>query len=265
MSADELVVTLVAVAAGPVAWAVWLFRARWAQQVRRSGSLDVVAGALAASALLIIVVLRTIASFDVVDDIGYQFMYLVLGLAWLRIAQTAFAFAGLSAQDDVVERGNGAAAIALAGALVGAALCYGGGNIGDGPGWWVVVFSAGLSTLTSLALWIVLTLCSPVADAVAIDRDPATGTRLAGFLIALGLVLGRGVAGDWISGPQTIADFTVALPTAAVILAMAIAVERFARPTADRPHGSIVALGILPALAYLAIAVAGVQALGWPA
>jgi len=265
MSADELVVTLVAVAAGPVAWAVWLFRARWAQQVRRSGSIDVVAGALAASTLLIIVVLRTIASFDVVDDIGYQFMYLVLGLAWLRIAQTAFAFAGLSARDDVVERGNGAAAIALAGALIGVALCYVGGNIGDGPGWWVVVFSAGLSTLTSLALWMVLTLCSPVADVVAIDRDRATGTRLAGFLIALGLVLGRGVAGDWISGPQTIADFTVALPTAAVILAMAIAVERFARPTADRPHGSIVALGILPALAYLAIAVAGVQALGWPA
>ena len=265
MSADELVVTLVAVAAGPVAWAVWLFRARWAQQVRRSGSLDVVAGALAASTLLIIVVLRTIASFDVVDDLRYQFMYLVLGLAWMRIAQTAFAFAGLSARDDVVERGNGAAAIALAGALIGVALCYVGGNIGDGPGWWVVVFSAGLSTLTSLALWIVLTLCSPVADVVAIDRDRATGTRLAGFLIALGLVLGRGVAGDWISGPQTIADFTVALPTAAVILAMAIAVERFARPTADRPHGSIVALGILPALAYLAIAVAGVQALGWPA
>ena len=265
MSGDEVVVTLVSVAAGPVAWAFWLFRARWAQQFRRRGSLDVVAGALAVSTLLILVVLRTVASFDVVDDLHYQFMYLVLGLAWLRVAQTAFAFAGLSARDDVVERNNGAAAIALSGALVGAALCYVGGNIGDGPGWWVVVFSAGLSTLTSLALWIVLTLCSPVVDAVTIGRDRATGARLAGFLIALGLVLGRGVAGNWSSGLQTIADFTAALPTAAVILAMAIAVERFARPTADRPEGPIVVLGVLPAIAYLAIAGAGLQALGWPA
>jgi len=140
--------------------------------------------AVTVSALLLVGVLKTVASFDVVDDIRYKFMYLVLGLAWLRFAAVAFAFVGVSARDDAIERGNSAAAIALAGALVGAALCYVGGNIGDGPGWWVVVFSAVLSTLTSLVFWIVLSLCSPVIDAVVIDRDRATGARLAGFLIA---------------------------------------------------------------------------------
>lgn len=265
MSGDEVVVTLIAIAAGPIAWALWLVRARSAQLMRSGGGLHVVAGAVTVSALLIIGVLRTLASFDVIDDIRYQFMYLVLGLAWLRFAQMAFAFAGVSARDDAVERGNGAAAIALAGALVGAALCYVGGNIGDGPGWWVVVFSAGLSTLTSLVLWIVLTLCSPVVDAVVIDRDRATGARLAGFLIAIGLVLGRGVAGDWTSATRTIADFAVVLPLAGVILAMAIGMERLARLTPERPQGAMITSGVLPAVAYLAVAVTGVRALGWPA
>jgi len=265
MSGDEVIVTLVSLAVGPVAWAVWLLRARVARHVRRGGTLDVIAGALAVAALLIMTVLRTVASFDVVDDLRYQFMYLVLGLAWLRGAQAGFNVAGLSARDDVVERNNRAAAIALAGALIGAALCYAGGNIGDGPGWWVVVFSAGLSTLTSLVLWLLLTFFSSIADAIAIDRDRASGARLAGFLIALGLVLGRGVAGNWESGQQTVADFTHALPTAVIILAAAIAVERVARPTPDRPQGALFALGVAPALVYLAIAAAGVAALGWPA
>lgn len=265
MSGGEFLLTLVSVALGPVAWALWLVGARSAQGIRHGRGLHVIASALTLSALLIIGVLKTVASFDVIDDVGYQFMYLVLGLAWLRVAEAAFTFAGVSARDDAIERGNGAAAIAVAGALVGAAFCYVGGNIGDGPGWWVVVFSAALSTLTSLVLWIVLTLCSPVVDAVVIDRDRATGARLAGFLIAIGLVLGRGVAGDWTSATQTIADFAIVLPLAGVILMMAIGMERLARLTPERPQGPMITFGVLPALAYLAVAVTGVGALGWPA
>jgi len=264
MSGDEVVVTLLSVALGPVAWLLWLFRMPWGPPARHGRTFELVSGALALAATLIFVVLRTVASFDVVNDFRYQFMYLVLGLAWLRVAQAGFALAGLSARDDVVERGNPAAAIALAGALVGVALCYAGGNIGDGPGWWVVVFSAGLSTFTCLTLWIALTVCSPIADAVAIDRDRASGARLAGFLIALGVVLGRGVAGNWQSGGQTVADFVVALPTAAVILVAAIAVEYVARPTPSRPQGPLVTFGVLPAVAYVALAVAGARTLGWP-
>jgi Predicted membrane protein len=264
MSGGEFLLTLVAVALGPVAWALWLVGARSAQGLRRGAGLHVIAAAVTVSALLLVGVLKTVASFDVVDDIRYQFMYLVLGLAWLRFAAVAFAFVGVSARDDAIERGNSAAAIALAGALVGAALCYVGGNIGDGPGWWVVVFSAVLSTLTSLVFWIVLSLCSPVIDAVVIDRDRATGARLAGFLIAIGLVLGRGVAGDWTSATQTIADFAVVLPLAGVILMMAIGMERLAHLTPERPQGPMITFGILPALAYLAVAVTGVRVLGWP-
>jgi uncharacterized membrane protein YjfL (UPF0719 family) len=265
MSGDELIVTLISVGLGPVAWLVWLFRMPWGPPVRPRRCFAMVSGALGVSTLLIFIVLRTVASFDVVDDFRYQFMYLVLGLAWLRIAVAGFSLAGLSARDDVVERGNPAAAIALSGALIAMALCYSGGNIGDGPGWWVVVFSAAVSSLTCLAFWVALTLCSSIADAVTIDRDAASGLRLAAFLVGLGLVLGRGVSGDWLSATRTVVDFIKVLPAAAAILLVAIAVEYVARPTPERPQGPLVALGVLPALAYLMIAAAGARALGWPA
>jgi hypothetical protein len=41
-----------------------------------------------------------------------------------------------------LEHGNPAA-----GAILGLTLAFARGNIGNGPGWWVVVFSAGMSTL----------------------------------------------------------------------------------------------------------------------
>jgi uncharacterized membrane protein YjfL (UPF0719 family) len=264
MSGDEVVVTLVAIALGPAAWIFWLFRMHGIQHGRRALPVRVVAGALATCAVLVFVVLDTVASFDVVDDPRYQFMYLVLGLAWLRVAAETFPFVGLSARDDVGERGNTAAALAVGGALIGAALCYAGGNIGSGPGWWVVVFSAGLSTGTFLAGWLVLATFTPVADSVTIDRDAAAGLRLAAFLVALGLLLGRGVAGDWHSGPQTVADFVVTLPLAAVLLAIALLVERAIRLTPDRPHGALVSSGLAPSLIYLAFGAVGVRLLGWP-
>ena len=265
MSEDEVLVTVVSLLFGPVAWAIWLFRISGAQRVRQTTTLNVLAVALAVSALLIFIVLRTVASFDVVSDGRYQVMYLLLGLAWLRVAQPSFTFAGVSARDDVVERGNRAAALALAGAFVGTALCYAGGNIGDGPGWWVVVFCAALATVTLLMAWLMLTWFTPVTDAVVIDRDHASGLRLSGFLIAIGLILGRAVAGDWHSQSQTISDFVAALPAAGLILLIAIGIEWTVRLTPERPRGAMIGAGVLPAVLYVGLAATGVRLLGWPA
>ena len=114
-------------------------------QRRRVGA-SPIAIALAACVVLVFGILKTGASYDVVDAPRYLFMYVVLGLAWSRVSEMAFAYVGLSARDDVIERGNSAAVPAVTGGLVAVTLCYAGGNIGDGPGWWVVVFSAGLAT-----------------------------------------------------------------------------------------------------------------------
>ena len=107
-----------------------------------------------------------------------------------------------------MERANGSASLAVAGAIIGITLAYAGGNIGDGPGWWVVVFCAALATLALFAAWMLLELASGVSDAVTVDRDPSAGMRLGGFLVACGLILGRS-AGDWISVDATVRDFVL--------------------------------------------------------
>jgi hypothetical protein len=266
MSSDEVVITAAAVVLGPILWAVWLFQmAQLAVIGGHRARVGTIAAALAFSALLIFVVLKAGASSDVVDAPAYLFMYVVLGLAWLRVAALTFPYAGLSLRDDIFERHNRAAVPAVIGALLGVTFCYAGGNIGDGPGWWVVVFAAGMATITLLAAWMALNQLTPVADSVTIDRDPAAGVRLGAFLVSCGLILGRAVAGDWHSAADTVADFSTTLPYVLLIVIAATLVERLVRPTPQTPRAPFVASGLLPSLAYLIIAIAALALMGWPA
>ena len=109
-----------------------------------------------------------------------------------------------------------------------------------------------------------LELLSGVSETVTVDRDAAAAVRLAGFLIACGVVLGRAVAGDWESAEMTVRDFVdVAWPVLALVV-MAVVVERLARPTPETPRPSLAPFGLAPALAYLSIAIYYVQRLGIP-
>ena len=265
MSEDEVLVTIGSTIFGPVLWAFWLFRiARVGALRRHRGGVVALAATLAACTAVIFGVLKTAASFDVVGAPAYLYMYVVLGLAWLRVSEWLFRFAGLSARDDIAERGNRAAVPAVAGALAGVTFCYAGANVGDGPGWWVVIFSAGLATATLFGAWLLLGHFGHGIDAVTIDRDPAAGVRLGAVLAACGLVLGRAVAGDWESAMQTVIDAIPALPAVVLILGVALVVERFARPPPRRPRAPLVLLGLVPAVAYVAIAWAAFSSMGLP-
>lgn len=266
MSAEEVLLAGGGFVAGPVWWLLWLTQMARIQRLhlRRTG-LMVIVLALVAGAAGLLTVLLTAASYDVVDAPQYVFMYLMLGLAWVRLVSLIFPFVGLSPRDDIAERANHAAAAAMAGALVGVMACYAGGNIGDGPGWQVVVLSSALSTGTLLAAWAVLAQLTAVADAVAIDRDRAAGVRLGSWLLACGLILGRGVAGDWVSASATVNEFAAVLPAVGVLLAAAIVVERIARPTPQRPSASVMQLGVLPAIVWLSAAAYMLRLMGWPA
>lgn len=266
MSDDEVLVTLMALAAGPLWWTVTLFRLARVTPLRPGAlAIQALTVTMSVCGIAILIVLKTLASFDVVSAPEYQFMYGLLGLAWLRIAALFFAFAGLSLRDDLVERRNGAAIPAMVGAFVGLTCCYAGGNIGDGPGWWVVVFSAGLASVLLFIAWLMLAQFSPVMDAITIDRDPAAGLRLGVFLAAGGLLLGRAVAGDWYSVADTIGDAAAAIPALGVMVVVALMVERVAHPTPRRPRAPLVSLGLVPAVLYAAIAVAALSAMEWPA
>ena len=159
-----------------------------------------------------------------------------------------FTYLGLSVRDDVIERRNRAATLAFGGALIGVTCCYAGGNVGDGPGWWVVVLSAALATATLIVVWMLFTQVTPVSDTIVIDRDPAAGWRLAGLLVACGVLLGRSVAGDWTTAHEMVADWVRWLPIVSAIVVAAILLERLARPRVGRPLAPVVALGLLPAV-----------------
>lgn len=206
-----------------------------------------------ASAAFLFIMLLTLSSSDVQDSPVYITFYLLMGIAWLGIAILFMPFAGLSARDDAIERRNPGAIYAICGALLGMTLCFAGGNIGNGPGWWVVVYSAGLATVTLFVLWIGLQAFTQISDSVTIGRDVAAGLRLAGFLIAAGLVLGRAVAGDWYGYSETIVDFIRFGWPVLVIAIIAAVIEMFARPTVQRPFGPVLTFGVLPGVVYIVL------------
>jgi hypothetical protein len=265
MSGDETLVLLVSVVVGLGGWALWLFRAASFGGLRRGRSpVRVVATTLVVLLVLIVVILRLCAADDVRTSPAYMFMYSALGLAWLRLASLALPLAGLHPRDDLIERRNAAALPVWIGAMTGAALCYAGGNIGNGPGWWVVVFSGGLATAALAAVWIALDEGAGAADSVVIDRDMAAGVRLAGLLTAAGIICGEAVTGDWISAGATIADFGArAWPLVPLVL-VAIAIERALGPRPERPRAPLVQAGAVPALLYLVFATGVVLWPLWP-
>src|SRR5688572_22890913 len=208
MSGDERLALIVSVPVALLLWGRWYFHAAVVRAIggTTSSRAPVLVAPLLAAVLLFIV-LRRFASHDVRDSGTYLAFYLVLGAAWVGVAARLLPWLGVSPRLDALERRNAAAAVVVAGAVVGLTLAFAGGNVGDGPGWWVVVFAAGLATVGLLGGWGLVQSVAGVAESVTVERDVAAGVRLAGLLTAAGLVLGRAAAGDWVSAGATVRDF----------------------------------------------------------
>src|SRR5262245_41769383 len=159
-----------------------------------------------ASLAILFIVLKTESSSDVRDSVAYLGFYMLMGAAWNGVAMRLLPFLGISPWDDVAERHNEAAAIAVTGALLGCVLCFAGANIGEGPGWPVVVAAAALATAVLAVLTNLLDALTDVTDTITVDRDLSAGIRFGALLGAAGLVLGRGVAGNWVSFSATVQD-----------------------------------------------------------
>jgi len=255
MSDDEIFATWAGIFTAAFGWIRWYLPIlRLPRLGARTSARMLLAYVPPACMALLFLLLRAGASFDVRDSAPYLFMYMVMGAGWVSVALMFVPWLGLSPRGDVVERDNLAAARALAGAALALTLCYAGGNIGDGPGWWVVIFCATLATLTLALLWHLLEQWGHVAEQVTVERDAAAGTRVAGFLVACGLVLGRAVAGDWTSAGATLRDFVTHGWPVLVLLALAIVLERRLRATVEQPVPDRTTHGVLPALLYLGLA-----------
>ena len=148
--------------------------------------------------------------------------------------------------------------------LAGSGACYAGGNVGEGPGWWVVVFSAGLALGGMFTCWLFLNAFAPVMEQITVDRDVATGIRAGGFFVAQGLLFGRAVAGDWQSVGGTILDFILHAWPALLVLGLATGLEHGARLSPAHPYGDPLRAGYAPAAFLVAFAVADLFVFGVP-
>jgi hypothetical protein len=138
--------------------------------------------------------------------------------------------------------------------MIGLAAAYAGGNIGDGPGWWVVLAAALIAGGAWYLLWWIVELSTGASEEITVGRDVPMAIRLGGYMVGSGVICGRGVAGDWVSLGNTLADFGDAWPVV-LLTALAIGVERLVRGGPLRKNKAV---AIAVAAAYLAFAVLAV-------
>jgi hypothetical protein len=176
-----------------------------------------------------------------------------LCLAFLRL---------LGAQEaDVAQRGNAAASVLLVGMCAASALAFAGANIGEGPGFHVVLLCAGLSVGTLCVFLLIHAGLGRSIYRVLVERDMALAVRLAGALIAVGLIAGRSVAGTWISTASTLDDFARHVWPVGLVLAVELLIAAF-RAARTGPANRL--NGILLGVLYVAGAALYLCSLGMP-
>jgi hypothetical protein len=156
---------------------------------------------------ILLPVLCRLAARAVVTDGGYVVLFTLAGVAWMWLALVLSAALGVSFYDDAIERRNPAAAIVVAGAMLGVTCAYAGANVGEGASIWMTFGPAVLVTIAWAVAWAGLQWLTDLAESVAVGRDVGAGVRLAAFLVVSGAVLGRAVAGDYHSAGETVRDF----------------------------------------------------------
>lgn len=205
-------------------------------------------------------VLLTMASFDVVGF--YVWFYAVMGFVWILIGVTLIArFLDISFIDDAVILNNKAALFPAVGGFLGTALIFAGANIGDGPGWWVVITAAGLGTGAWLILAFLLNVTTHISERITVDRDIGCGIRFGGYLLAGALILARASGGDWTSLAATLNEFLVGWPILP-LTAVALLVEAFEKKLKSSENtSSSTSVSAVIACLYLVYAVAALYLL----
>lgn len=253
-SEGESVVFWFAAGAGLLLWGEWFWRLfRISRLISSPKTRLPIILSFCFSLEVVWLVLRLWSSHDVRDSPAYLIFYMTLAAGWLGLGVRLLPVLGLSLRDQLLERRNPAAGITILSAMPSLALCFAGANIGEGPGWWVVVFCALLATLAWTLAWVVLISASRCLDSLLIDRDPATGLRLAGFVLAVALICGRSAAGDWVDFQEAVSTLLRMAALIPLLTAIAILLERLLAPTSSRPRPAIIIYGVIPGLGYLGL------------
>jgi hypothetical protein len=267
LSEDEVFALVVSVALGLLGAALWYVRGlRTPRLGAAKGHRCALFLAPLAALAYLWSVLATLAAVEVRTDGRYQFLFVAMGATWVFLLPRLLTFIGVSYRDDALERRNPSATTAIAGTILGLALLFAGSNMGEGPSIWNTVASALAATAALFAAVLVLALSTSLGESIAVERDRATGVRFAGWIAGSGLVLGRAAAGNWVSTEAMLADLAAFGWPVVILLSLAIVLEHALRPRATNPQPSLLAAGVLPALAYLTLSGLYVAALpGWRA
>ncbi len=145
--------------------------------------------------------------------------------------------------------------MAISGGLLGVTLAFAGANIGEGPGWWVVIFCAGLATGVMLVLWMIGNSITCGQEYITVDRDTSAGWRAAGYFIGAGLILGRAVAGDWHSTQETLQGFLSEGWPVLIIWITSVLFDIAAKPKPQRPTPNPFLFGFIPFLIQIGLAI----------
>jgi hypothetical protein len=181
--------------------------------------------------------------------------------AWIWMDLIAILI-GIDLFPQVFAQHNQAVLWAYCGMLGGMTLAVAGANIGEGPTEATTLGPLWMAFSAYACLWIFFHSLTWNTYDVTVDRDDSAGIRLSSLLLSLGLILGRSVAGDWVSIRATWWDFGwQGLIPSLLLVATAIALEYQYRIKLDQisSHGSA---GIVPASVYLCLAVIWVWWLG---
>jgi hypothetical protein len=175
--------------------------------------------------VMVFITLTTMASFDVVDSFLYIFCYMAMGMVWLVFGMyLLFKFFDVSWIDDALNMSNKAALVTVVAFGLAFTLIYAGANIGDGPGWWCVVFAGGAGISLYVFFVFLADKITGMFERITIDRDVSCGLRTGGYLIAAGIILARASAGDWTSFSMTIFEFWTGWPVL-ILTPLAVFVE----------------------------------------
>ena len=259
MSGDEIFALIGSIVIGVVGWKAWLGGLLCLSGLSRKPATQFL-GWLAPmiGGLALFFVLCKWSSHDVRDDPVYIFFYLAMGFGWTGLWNWLLPYLGLSFRDDALERDNDAAGLAIGGSLLGTVFAFAGANIGDGPGWWVVVFCAALGSGTIFLFWVIGAQMTRTCEFITIDRDMASGWRAAGFFISAGLILERAVAGNWHSAPATVSDFAAKGWPVLVVWGVALLFDVAFKPTPQRPAPDSFVFGVMPCALLVGLGVADV-------
>jgi hypothetical protein len=212
---------------------------------------------------LLLAVLRNWADPEVRDDWALQAGFVIAwgcAVIWSHVLGTLL---GLDVLQHGVEGRNPAAVWAGVGLTIGATLATAGANVGQGPTEATTLGPLFLAVGGLLTLWATFSVITGSVAAVTVERDLPSGLRAAALLVALGLILGRSVAGDWVSVESTLRDYwRQGLTPAATLLGVAAVIEFLEQPTTRRPVTSVVRSGVGAAAVYLGFAVAWLWHLG---